>query len=369
MRKPRVLLTNQVLSGRTGTEMYLRDLAPQLLRRGWRPIVYTPRPGELAEELRRLTIPVVDRLERLTDAPDLIHGHHNHPTLAALTHFPTAPAVLFCHDWSSWHDEPFLHPRVLRYVAVDEACRDRLQCLGGVPSKRIELVPNWADTNRFRPRGPLPERPRRALLFSNQQASGRRCPFRAACHAEGIDFTAVGRRRTAIDRPEEAIGEHDLVFAKGKSALEALAVGAAVVLVGYDRVGPMVTTDQLDGLRANNFGRRVIDRPATVESVRQAVACYNAGDAAAVSNRIRSGSDLGVVVDRLTALYDEVLAEHADEPAIDRTDESRAVAAYLERTQLMVEYGAKRWHRKQRAAELREAGPLKRLRNWIGRAA
>lgn len=369
MRKPRILLTNQVLSGRTGTEMYLRDLAPQLLRRGWRPVVYTPQPGGLAEELRRLTIPVVDRLDRLSDPPDLIHGHHNHPTLAALSHFPTAPAVLFCHDWDAWHDEPFQHPRVLRYVAVDEACRDRLVCLGGTPKERVELVPNWADTGRFRPRAPLPDRPQRALLFSNQQASGRRCPFREACRAEGVAFTAVGRGRSEIDRPEEALGEYDLVFAKGKSALEALAVGTAVVLAGYDRIGPMVASDRLDELRANNFGRRVIDRAATTESVRQEITRYDAGDARAVSLRVREESGLDVIVDRLTNLYEEVLAEHATAAVPDPAAESRAVAAYLERTQMMVEYGAKRWRRKQRDAELREAGPLERLRHWIGRAA
>ncbi len=355
--RARVLITNQVLRSATGTEVYVRDLAPQLLRRGWRPIVYTPHPGEVAESLRRLTIPVVDRLERLAVTPDLIHGHHNHPTIAALTHFPDTPAVLFCHDWDAWHDEPFLHPRVRRYVAVDETCRDRLQCLGGIRPERIATIPNWAELNRFRPRDPLPVRPRRALVFSNQTGlGGRRDPFRLACEAEGIEVEVAGwAAKRMIDRPEDVLGSYDLVFAKGKSAMEALAVGAAVVLHGFGRVGPLVTRDRLGELRQQNFGRRAIDTPVTVEALRQRIARYDAADANATSEAFRRDCDIRPTVDRLLDLYASVLEEHRTAPPLDRHEESQAVAAYLQRTQLMVEYGAKRWERKKRQEELKQS--------------
>ena len=58
----RVLVTNRVLANRTGTELYVRDLALGLLRRGHHPVAYSPLLGKVAEELRAASVPVVDDL-------------------------------------------------------------------------------------------------------------------------------------------------------------------------------------------------------------------------------------------------------------------------------------------------------------------
>ena len=77
-------------STRTGTEVYVRDLAASLLRRGHLPIVYSPHLGEMAAEIRAGTVPVVDDLAQVGTAPDIIHGHHGLETLAALLGFPAS---------------------------------------------------------------------------------------------------------------------------------------------------------------------------------------------------------------------------------------------------------------------------------------
>src|SRR5947208_7620727 len=115
----RVLITNLRMDQRTGTEMYVRDLALSLLAHGHTPIVYSPLPGQPAQELRNRTIPVVDDLDSLGDDPDVIHGHHAPTLLTALVRFPGVPAVSVCHDFNAWHDCPLPHPRIRRYVAVD----------------------------------------------------------------------------------------------------------------------------------------------------------------------------------------------------------------------------------------------------------
>ena len=68
-----VLLTNVRLEDRTGTELYVRDLAFGLLAKGHRPVVYSPRLGKLAQEIRAETIPVVDDLNQLSVVPHY-HG-------------------------------------------------------------------------------------------------------------------------------------------------------------------------------------------------------------------------------------------------------------------------------------------------------
>ena len=46
----RILITNLKLEGRTGTELFVCDLARGLLEAGHRPVLYSPRLGKLAAE-------------------------------------------------------------------------------------------------------------------------------------------------------------------------------------------------------------------------------------------------------------------------------------------------------------------------------
>ena len=60
-----VLFTNNALGARGGSETYIRDVALALLQRGHRPVAFSLLLGDVAEELRRATVPVVDDLKRL----------------------------------------------------------------------------------------------------------------------------------------------------------------------------------------------------------------------------------------------------------------------------------------------------------------
>src|SRR5947208_13446093 len=121
----RVLLTNNTLDVRAGTELYVRDVALALLRRGHHPIAYSTRLGAVADVLRAATIPVIDDLDQLAVAPDVIHAQHHLDAMAALLHFPTVPAVYFCHGWIPWEEMPPKFPSLQRYVAVDDLCLER----------------------------------------------------------------------------------------------------------------------------------------------------------------------------------------------------------------------------------------------------
>jgi hypothetical protein len=327
----RVLITNRILLTRTGTEIYVRDLAASLLRRGHLPIVYSPHLGEMAAEIRAGTIPVVDDLAQVGTAPDIIHGHHGLETLAALLAFPGVPAVAVCHSWLGWPDAPLKFPRVARYLAVDHTCRDRLVCENGLPEDRVQVRLNAIDLAQFQSRGPLPATPARALVFGNSAGGSYLQAIRQACAARGIAVDVVGSRAgKALGRPQDVLGRYDLVFAKGKAALEAAAVGAAVVLADVRGIGPMVTTQNVGELRPLNFGIRALRQEPTAEVVAGEVARYDAADAAAVSVRIRETAGHETLVDELLDLYAEVLAERVgavDDPAA----ELRAAGRYLER--------------------------------------
>ena len=327
--KLRLLITNVSLASHSGTEMYVRDLALGLLRRGHSVVAYSPHLGDLAAQLNNDSIPVVDCLGRITQPPDVIHGHHSLETMAALLHFPSVPAIFVCHDCSAWHDTAPRFPRIRQYVAVDHACRERLTMRDGISSEQVSVIHNGVDLQRFIPRGTLPKRPKRALIISNYADYKTVRPIREACIQAGITLDAVGSNLGGIcQRPESLLREYDLVFAKGRCAWEALSVGAAVIVCDAKGIGPMVTTDELDNLSQWNFGRRLLTEPVQIDTVYHQLARYDAVDATNVHRHIRAMSDIERLLNQLITLYQDVIDEQK-KSIPNASDESIATAELL----------------------------------------
>jgi hypothetical protein len=325
----KVLITNRVLATRTGTEVYVHELATALLERNHTPIAYSTELGEIARDLRNYTVPVVDDLNAISTRPDIIHGHHNSETMTALLHFPRVPAVYFIHDNLAWHDVPPIFPRILRYIAVDHTCRDRLVCEYGIPEDRVRVFLNFVDLKKFKPRSPLPVHPRNAAVFSHHP--DQLPAVREACASAGLTLDVIGEAGNNPSRePESLLGNYDIVFAKGRCALEALAVGAAVVLCDRAGLGPMVTSNQLNELRRFNFGHRTLSGPIEASLIRKEIDRYDAVDAGAVSSQIRLTAGIDLVVDELIKLYHDVIAEYSTLDGDGAAEaEGRAAAAFL----------------------------------------
>lgn len=332
----RILITNNTLGARAGSEMYVRDLALALMKRGHLPVAYSTVLGSVAEELQKATIPVIDDLEALSSPPDIIHGQHHLDALTAMLHFPQTPALFVCHGWLPWEELPPAFPSIARYVAVDELCRERLLTTPGTAGKDIQVIYNFVDLERFRCRAPLPAKPRSALIFSNYAAdSPSLAAIRKACQRFGIERVEVVGAGTgnAVAEPESLLGDYDVVFAKARCALEAMAVGCAVIVADYSGLGGMVTTRNVAALRGLNFGVRTLQN-ATIseESVLSELQHYDHHDARQVSLWIRQEADMSVAVSRWIDIYQQVVAEW---PVPDErrmaTAQLAAAAAYLRR--------------------------------------
>ncbi len=358
MRPLTVLVTNFTLTGRTGTEIVVRDLALGLRARGHTPVVYTPHMGQLADVLLARTVSVVDDLARVAVTPDVIHGHHTAETMQALLRFPGTPAVFVCHDWSAWHDAAPRCPLVRQYLAVDDTCRDRLICRDGVPPDRVRVLGNAVDLDRFTRRSPLPPVPRRAVVFSNTATDRDVLPAIAeGCRQVGVTLDRIGGPNTVSD-PETRLPEYDVVFARGRSALEAMACGAAVVLADFYGFGGLVTRERGEALRRLNFGRRaLVDTPVTAERVADALRRFDPVDAAAVTDFVRQVAALDDWLDQLIGIYREVSA--VPTTAADRESLFRLAADAVELAMPHTRLGRERWaelDRKRATAEhIREA--------------
>ncbi len=326
----RILITNNALTTRGGSELYVRDIALALRRAGHHPMAFSTELGDVAEELRQYGISVVDDLDDLPGSPDILHCQHHLESMMAILRFQGVPAVYFCHGVLPWQEAPFIHPRIFRYVAVDEPTRQACLETHGVPLERMSVILNFVDLDRFRPRDPLPPTPKTALLFYNSATDIHLIPeVREACQRTGIhlDVAGFGVGRS-LSHPEAVLGSYDLVFAKGRSALEAMAVGAAVVLLGDQGVGPMVTPGELDKLRVLNFGFTTLTLPSTPENIVRQIQRYDAVDAAEVSSRLRSSAGLDRSIQLILGSYQEAIAEYRRD-APDEGSEARAASDYV----------------------------------------
>jgi len=114
----------------------------------------------------------------------------------------------------------------------------------------------------------------------------------------------VGRAAgNASAAPEALMRDYEVVFAKGRTVLEALAVGCAVVLADSAGAGPLVTRDNYKRLRARNFGIRELAHAHDVAWYGSQIAEYCPGAAADVSARVRAEAGLEPAVDRLIEIY------------------------------------------------------------------
>lgn len=322
-----ILITNNSMTVRSGTIMYVKDLALRFLALGHRPIVYSPQLGAVADELLQRTVPVVDDLAKIGVVPDVIHGHHHPQTMMALAHFPHTPALFVSHDWSAWQDVPPLFPRILRYCAVDQTCLDKLIAMNGVPESQTRVLYNAVDLNRFQPRGALPPQPQRAAIFTNYRYDI--TPVRAACARLGIALDEIGGASGAqLSAPENTLGQYDLVFAKARAALEAMAVGCAVVVCDFRGVAGLVRAANFDALRRLNFGARSLQQPHDTDYIAAEIGRYNAADAAQVSESVRQTASLDALATDFIELYTEVIEQHRQSPT-DVATEGPAMARYL----------------------------------------
>ena len=307
------------------------DVARRLKQLGHEPVAYSPYLGEVAELLALAEVPVVKNLSDLPFRPDIIHGHHHLETMTALASLPGVPAVYFCHGSVPWQEMPPVFPRILRYVAVDEVCRERIVREAKIPFEQVRLLLNFVDTDVFRPRSPLPPRPGRALILSNSACEGNyAAAVRAACQQCGMTLEIHGLENgNPTNEPEKLLQHYDIVFAKARAAIEAMAVGCAVVLLDAAGLGPMVTIANFTRLRPDNFGfRTLVDEP-TVENVARAVQAYDPTDAARVRDLVRSEANMKDAVNEIVRIYEEVIAENAGR-ATDSVAELRALGAYLQ---------------------------------------
>lgn len=306
-----ILLTNIWMIHYSGTETYTRDLSLELAGNGHRVAVYTLWIGQSGKDLQQQGILVTDDLSAIPFQPDIIHAHHNITTLRAIRKFPGVPVLYLLHDSSSPFDRAPLHRNILQYAAVDLNCKHRYVDECGFDREEIAVYLNWVDTRRFQLKEKIADRPAKALVFSNfVQEENFFSTIREACNETGIKAEMLGfMAGNALSKPETVLGNYDIIFAKAKGALEAMACGAAVIVCDYRGLGEMVTPENMHHYRQYNFGMRLMTRKIEKDLLVNEIKKYDPEAVKRVSGYIIEDAAFLKTYKRLTGEYERLIRE------------------------------------------------------------
>jgi hypothetical protein len=325
----KILVTNWRLARRTGTELHAGEIARGLHDRGHEVALYSPVLGDLADKLRADGIDVHGDLSQVNFTPDVIHAQHHMTTMAALAHFPKARAVYQCHGTVPWEEWPPQHPRILFYCGPADDFREWFENQHGVTREKFRKVSLAVDLTGYPVREKVQWPPKRALIFSDYFERGPQLDAIAAvCKARGIKLDAKGRAFGSVtDVPETLLPQYDLVFAAGRSALEATACGCATVITRSEYIDGWVFPKNLTRLAELNFSPdSKTQKQVTEETIEQELDSISTDSILAAARQVHANFDLSATIDQLLEIYAQALAA-----SLSDENEDGILIAYLEK--------------------------------------
>lgn len=245
----RIAVALEYLEVPNGAATYAHVLAQHLQRLGHDTSFVTNHRGAMSELIEESAIPVA---EDLGAPPDIVIAHD--PIIAAdlAARWPAAPQVFVAH---SAELDQGLPPQVAGLTAAVIAMNDRVATrVGGHAAQpRVVRLRQPIDTQRFRRRAALPERPRRVLMLGNYLVGERRDAVRSACEEQGLEVDQIGEHGRQVTDPEHAIARSHVVIAYGRAALEAMSCARAVYVLDMVSADGWVDEESYAAMESNGF--------------------------------------------------------------------------------------------------------------------
>jgi hypothetical protein len=325
----RILITNEHLDRRAGSDLFVRDLARGLAQRGHFVFTYGSDLRERPRLFQRDTISVATDLEDLPFRPDIIHARHHLDAMTAVMGLPGVPAIHHCLGPPLPVVLP-IHPRIYRYVAPSANVASWITNGSGIPAESVSVLHNAVDILRFaRVRNPR-LRPKRVLVYDDLLLPGAAVVKEIERAAADIDLTVdlIGRRLgRVVDSPEAILPDYDIVCAMGRKAIEAIACGCAVVVLAPGNCGEMLDGLNFERLRDADFSADVHAPPAA-DRIRREFDRYSGDSCIALSARMRSIADFSTYTSHIESIYLSSIRRH-EEYVEQLSTEQQAVSDYL----------------------------------------
>ena len=325
-----ILITNERLDLRAGSDSFIRDLARGLQKLGHYVMAYGSDPRQGRRLVERDSISVATDLERLPVRPDIIHARHHLDAMTAIAALPGVPVVHHCIG-PAWSTVLPVHPRIHRYIAPATGIANWIARQGPIPRDRIDLVHSAVDPLRLASTARPAASPERLLVYDDQMLPDSPIvpAIKAAADGLGLSVELAGRRLGRVfGNAGTRLPDYDIVFARGRAAIEAIACGCAVVVVSHDRCGEMVDEGNFDRLREADFSVDATRPPTPAERIGEILRGYSAPTTAALAAMVGSRCDFPAYAAAIESVYRSAIAMHESHVEDIRAEE-KAIAAYL----------------------------------------
>jgi len=223
----RILIATHHLFRGAGTETYVHTLATALARRDHEVTVYSPFVGASADDICRSGIAVTDDIGSLRhEFFSVAHVHHNVIATQVRATLPDVPIVWLRHGLMAELERP---PTFVPEVTLGIA-RERARPLTADEGHEVSVVPNPIDTDFYAPGRPIRPQPKTAVVITHHLSPTAWSTIEPACRTLDVEVHHVGLPDNLVDDVREPIDQADIVFAVGRTALEAGSMARAVLI-------------------------------------------------------------------------------------------------------------------------------------------
>ena len=306
----RVCLTNHALDNYAGSELWTSDVAKFMVGQGIPVLAYSSVLGNVSDAMIAAGVRATSSIEDVIDfAPTILHVNHFRAAEELIGRLNGSAAVInMIHGLLPRPGMPG-YAGVDCYACASIASKAKTHRLTGVPWDAIELHPNFFDEERFRAVR-NPGHSGKALLFSSKTPPDHRERLRRILAPLGFFLDHIGYGAQSTSEPEKLLPRYEVVFATGRSAIEAVASGCRVILWDCGIVGPIVVSANFWACVLSNFSspanvlpwRYIEDADAEAWIVEQLAASGDStNEATALTRRHLVLANAGL---RLLAMYD-----------------------------------------------------------------
>jgi hypothetical protein len=256
-----------------GAASYLMTTAGHLERLGHEVTIFALRSGEAVDAARARGLSVVEDATALPERCDGILAQDAESALVVSEVHRHPPLVVVVHGAElDLHLPPAAPEVVSAAVALNARVERRLSALAA-PVK-VTRLRQPIDTERFRARAPVRERPQKVLLLGNWLRGARHELIAEACRREGLELDRLGLFGRPSPEPELAVAEADVVVGYGRSILEGMSAGRAAYVFDHTGGDGWVTPDNYAALEANGFAGTSSDKMPDLPALRADLMSY-----------------------------------------------------------------------------------------------
>jgi len=301
----RVLMTNHHLWQPGGSETWTDTVSRELVRRGHDVEVLAAVPGLYAEII---SCPVVVEPTGRYDLA-LVNQNSGMPRAASVAD----RVIMTCHGVYPDLEQPV--PGAHRYVSVSEEVQQHLFHLGFLS----EVILNPIACDIFAPVRPIRSTVRRVLSLCHGEDA--MSLVQSACDRLGVEFVAI-RGARSYSAPS-LMNEVDLVVGLGRTAMEGMACGRAVLVLDSRDYSPaymdgLVDRHTVDEFASSNFSGRARRIAPTEDEVVKLISSFDPSSGAANREFVLRELEVTKQVDKYLELADSIdrhaLRHVRDEP-------------------------------------------------------